>query len=170
MTNVSASQFGLHEYWHLTHNPGQLLWNVRLAKGQVACSDLYLPGSGTPYGFLRGTEEKERLFENVRLETDCSMPTRVHALFLFDDRAAAELAQREWFSAESRALIRVWLQPNANIHRADARLLDGLQPTWRENARRYWRAELTDNARVEIVFRGVGYCPDWQDEPFGRLI
>jgi hypothetical protein len=52
-----------------------------------------------------GKVEKENAWERGRQVVDENLPTRQHALFLFDDEAMADGARQTWFPNQDRLLI-----------------------------------------------------------------
>jgi hypothetical protein len=158
-------------YWHLTSATGSfLLHNARLGHG--VCTSISavrragLEHAATEYGALLNVE-KENAWERVRQVVDPNLPTRQHALFLFDDKAAADRALQTWFPNQERHLIEARVVTTARTHRADSHWLDCQQPQWDENAERYWRGEMTADPLTEIVVDGAVYFPGWKDPPFG---
>jgi len=78
-------------YWHLVGGPGAFMFhnNVRVNKGclfsvsAMVASGLH--GAVTPYSVAHRDREKEQLFERVRAESYVALPSRLGALFVFDD-------------------------------------------------------------------------------------
>ena len=67
-------------------------------------------------------------------------------------------------------LLKVRVDRNAKILRADAGWLDAQESQWTSNATRYWKGEMTADPHPEIIVEGAVYFPDWQDPPFGKFV
>jgi hypothetical protein len=151
-------------YWHVTPQRGSNLLNNAYL-GEVICWSISairasgLDGAVTLYGHLNQNRNKEAVWEQIRVERFPALPTRQHALFLFDDEAIANHARVTWFAGQDRVVVEARVVRNANLHRADATLLDGQPDQWESNAARYWRGEMTPAPRPEIVVEGAVYFP-----------
>lgn len=163
------------DYWHLTHLKGRLLHNAYIGKGfcwSISGANL-MPGmenAVTDYGLNARFSDKEADWELVREHEFPFLPTRLNALFLFDDEEVASRAANDphWFGDEKRELVRVRIIDGAREFRADARWLDSAGPgQCDERARRYWSGEMTNEPMPEIIICGLVYFPDWQQPPFG---
>src|SRR5687768_17423678 len=94
-----------HRYWHMVDAPNAWFFhnNVRVACGEltsvsaIIAADPRMKGAVTPYSFAKRDDRKEQLFERIRTEKYASHPTRLKSVFVFDDYALVERAQREWF-------------------------------------------------------------------------
>jgi hypothetical protein len=114
-----------------------------------------------------GNVEKVNAWERVRQVVDKNLPTRQHALFLFDDEEMAVRAGQTWFPGEARLLVEARVGNSCRIHRADSCWLNCEPPQWDLNAERYWRGEMTPEPFPEIVVDGPVYFPGWEKPPFG---
>lgn len=97
---------------------------------------------------------RELLMEQIRLEEfEGRPPSRQKCLFLADSVDEA----RSWMPLLGGSGVVCELTCTGTIHRADSRLLvrnsEGLSKT-RQNARAYWRGEVGDDPRMEILFEG----------------
>lgn len=161
-------------FYHLTEKNGILQWNAKLHKGLVRsishelATGIVPSGAVTAYGYGNQNSETEVLWEKTRQTQFAYRPTRKNALFLFDTREDAQRAQEDWFRDEARSLVRARIVAWSAWHRGDARWLD--EPS-AETARSYWRGDMTEDPRVEIVVDGQVYFPDWRDDSvFGRPV
>jgi hypothetical protein len=178
MTTITArgQVYELHDehFWHLTPARGSNLLNNAFVGGGICCSISAvrrMPGLGnamTIYGAF-GNVEKENAWERVRVIVDEGLPTRQHALFLFDDKNMADRARQTWFPNEDRLLVEARLVRGAITHRADSRWLNCQPPQWAENAEHYWHGDMTPDPLPEIVVCGAVYFPGWKNPPFGLL-
>lgn len=155
-------------YWHLTCPGNFLLHNARLGQGltQSVSAVADFPGlqnAVSPYGIGARSNPKEQEWERVRLTVDNALPTRLNGFFVFETEGLAQRAQAEWFGEENRTIVRVRAVEGASLHRADARLLDSSDSSqWDDRATMYWRGDMTDDPRPEIIVKGPIYFPDWE--------
>jgi hypothetical protein len=178
MTTVTAYggsyQLQPGHYWHLAQARGSmLLHNAFLAQGICWSISSFgrrpgMENAITMYGAF-GNPEKEQAWERIRLDINPELPTRQHALFLFDNAEQAERAWQTWFPNENRVLVEARIVVGSAVHRADSRWLHCLQQQWDDNAKPYWRGEMTADPLPEVIVDGGVYFPDWENPPFGRF-
>jgi hypothetical protein len=160
-------------YWHVVGRGGPAAFmfhnNLRVAQGCLqsvsAAVANGLHGAVTPYCAAHRDREKEQLFEPVRAESYAVLPTRLGAMFVFDDRAHAARAQQTWFAEASTHIFECRLFTNAVRHKADSVLLNAQAPDWNGNPHRYWQGQMTAQPLPEIIVFGGVYFPDWQSFP-----
>jgi hypothetical protein len=161
-------------FWHLVHpGLGLVLNNAFLAEGLCTSISLMqrLPGGEgitSPYAIRAVTDEKEQIWEDARREHHQNLPSRIGAIFLFDDKDLAERAMRHWFPQERRLMVPARIVQGALIHRGDSRWLDGERGRWRDYAARYWAGEMTSDPLPEVLVDGHVYFPGWREPPFGK--
>jgi hypothetical protein len=126
-----------------------------------------LEDAATFYGALNQHQDKEAIWEQIRLKDFGSLPTRQHALFLFNDEEQASTACKSWFVGQDRVIVEARIVRGATFHRADAVWLEGKPETWPLNAANYWRGKMTAYPRPEVIVDGAVYFPDWREKPFG---
>ncbi|WP_155982397.1 hypothetical protein [Xanthobacter sp. 126] len=157
--------------WHATHAKGILLNTARLGQGIVYSisyiRELELDGAITSYGAFNSNPDKEDAWEKIRLAEFPFLPTRKHSIFLFDCSDDAELACRTWFANECRLIVKAQIVVGSTVHIADTSWLDCEPDQWESHARAYWRGEVTNSPRREVIVHGPVYFPDWESEPFG---
>ena len=157
-------------YWHLVGQSGPDAFmfynNVRVNKGclfsvsAMVANGLY--GAVTPYSVAHRDRKKEHQFERVRVESYAVLPTRMGALFVFDDRAHVAHAQQTWFTGTPTNVYECRLFASSVRHKADSILLNTEAPDWDGNAHRYWQGQMTEQPLPEIIVFGGVYFPDWQ--------
>jgi hypothetical protein len=160
-------------YWHLASFKSVFYHNVRCGRGELAsisCAIAANPGlenAQTPYSMSRLSDVKEAVFENVRRAKFPDRPQRLKALFVFDDRALAERALKEWFTNEQRPFHECRIVIESNIHKADSLWLNASAEQFEENAAKYWQGEMTARPFPEVIVNGALYFPDWESFPAG---
>lgn len=170
MTTISARgrtyPLRAEPYWHLCPRlGGNILNNAHNGEGIYASNSA--TGDVSFYGFKEAATEKGQVWEAVRAATNPLAPTRLHAMFLFDDEAVAFRAMTAWFAGQEHLMLEARIDRRAKIHRADAKWLDCGRGDWEGNASRYWRGEMTTDPMAEIIVEGVVYFPGWRNPPFG---
>jgi hypothetical protein len=161
-------------FWHVPLRRGSaLLHNAHNGEGilysysAIRRAGIGLDDLGTFYGLFNKHQDKEAVWERVRVQEFNSRPTRQHALFLFDDESLAKEACTKWFANEDRVVVEARLVIGSNVHRADAKWLDAQQEKWMESAANYWRGDMTSSPYPEIIVEGAVYFPGWKEQPFG---
>src|SRR5690348_4356782 len=101
-THLGPTRIDDTPHWHIVGVGGPATFmfynNVRVSQGSlVSVSAIGLQGAVTLYSVAHRDREKEQLFERVRAQSYAALPTRLRALFVFDDLAIATLAQETWF-------------------------------------------------------------------------
>lgn len=160
------------EYWHLVDPDSQLLGNAFLGKGLIASGSVMarsIPGAGSSYGLFNQHTRKERAWEDVRVQNYPQRPSRINALFLFDDRATALGANRDWFGGQ-RVALKARIVRGSNHFVADARSLDAAnESAWITQATHYWAGIETSEPVHEVIVDGWVFFPEWQLPPFGVM-
>jgi len=161
-------------YWHLTEPNRMMLHNAYLAEGMCHSISAIsrMPGlesAVSPYALRTMSDHKEAAWETARISIDNHLPSRRGAIFLFNDEAVATEAMHLWFPKEVRCLVEARIVRGAKVHKADAKLLDCLEPKWTEHATKYWRGEATKAPLIEVLVDGTVYFPGWQRPPFGLM-
>lgn len=164
----------LGDYYHLTKPKDILLWNARIGQGVVhtisAIADTKgLQYAATPYYILNAQPKKENKWEEVRRTEFPDKPTRLKALFLFDDLDAARTARNIWFPNEGRHILKTRVVSYAALHRADAAWLETCEHAWISSARSYWSGRMTGAPRAEVIVYGSVYFPGWREALFDQL-
>jgi hypothetical protein len=163
-------------YWHVVPTVG--LWaslffnNVRVGRGELfSVSVLSQAGEDTAnassgYGGKTREDAKEQEFERVRRERFHGKPSRINAIFVFDELHFAETASVRWFSAEPRIILDARVADGSLTHRGDATWLDRAElGDWEECALAYWNGDLTDDPFIEVVVHGRVFFPRWEEFP-----
>ena len=161
-------------FYHLAHPDSHIFWNVFLHKGFLISESMAaqaddLQWATTPYALTRQDDPKERVWEEVRVSEYPHNPSRMKALFLFDDRDMSLQAKDTWFPGEERNLLAVRVLQGSQVHKGDSKWLNSYEHEWKANARKYWAGELTADPAPEVILHGVAYFPDWEEPPFGSI-
>lgn len=163
------------QFWHLAKPDSLLLHNVFLGEGLDATISRIRriennDGFVTPYALAYEKSPKEQTWEHVRKAINPALPSRMGALFMFDNEPAADAMNAAWFHAEGRLKLRVRLVDGVStFSRLDARWLDGPDAAWADRAAHYWAGEMTDQPLPEVVLDGFAFFPDWESAPFGSI-
>ena len=142
-----------------------------LALTKSAFERVGLSRTDTPYQLYQGGTYKERLWEEIRITGFSGVPTRVNALFLFEDWDMAKRARNEWSPNEQRDIVpvRVLSKPYASFHIADSQWLNKEEDQWGSAARSYWCSKRTCDPIMEVVVQGWVYSPHWRQPPFDTV-
>ena len=158
------------EFWHLIAEGSHLPHNILVGKGVCGSTSVLarqpgLEAVSTMYGFQAQQDTKEQLWEGARLAEDENLPTRIGSFFLFESEQLANAANDNWYSKNKRQLVKARIVMPSRLHRADTVWLDcndSDEATWRTNAEKYWRGEMTENPFPEVIVDGALYFPDWK--------
>lgn len=163
-------------YWHVVPSAGQwaeMFFNkVRVGKGELSSVSVFNEVYGgtaeaqSGYGMKSRGDDKEQEFERVRRDHFPDKPSRIDALFLFDEPQCAEDAAAHWFADEKRLIVEARLLSGALVHRGDAGWLDLAEVQGHDScAPAYWRGELTPQPSPEIIVHGRAFFPQWKEFP-----
>ena len=162
--------------WHLTQADSFLLRNAFLGKGFTSTMSAVAAATSntgfvSPYQTLNVNKEKEELWEKVRQDIAPTQPSRLGAIFMFEDETAVERARQRWFKDEQRLAVRVMAfpPPVSLLHRADTEWLNYPREEWGEAAAHYWHGTVSQSPLFELVVHGQVYFPDWEHRPFGLM-
>ena len=170
--NGHTFEFFPKKYWHLAHPNSLLLHNAPLSKGFCFSISFVnqmpnLENAVSPYALRVMFDEKEGVWEHVRKNKFPDLPSRKGAFFLLDDIELANQLNETWFKGEERHVLETYIRDGSNLHRADSRWLDCTTENWEENAMRYWKGDMNENAISEVLVHGAVYFPGWDKPPFG---
>ena len=81
-------------FYHLAGQDSLVFWNAFLNRGFITSISVAAQADGledatTPYQFTRQQDSKDQLWERIRESEFPHKPSRMKALFLFDDRDTA---------------------------------------------------------------------------------
>lgn len=162
------------EYWHLVASGcyGDMFYNnVKCERGFLHSVsymielDPNLASAVTPYSMFKNDQEKEAVFERVRIESYVSKPSRMKAIFALHAEEDVVRVMREWFPNEARTPHRAWILNHSRIHVADSKWLNQERDQWESAAHSYWSGERTSNPLEEVIVHGTLYFPDWENFP-----
>lgn len=156
-------------YWHRVAAPITFYDTVHMHQGKLRSPSLTSgepdgPGCDPPDPGREGAEAREALFEEVRRARFPGLPSRLSALFVFDDYGVAQRARIERWAGEG-ALHECRALPGAVTHRADGRWLEGRPGDWRTNADSYWRGTMSPDPLPEVIVHGILYFPGSESFP-----
>lgn len=173
MTTIVETCWGLREigdrrYWHIV-DPGSFFKNnVRVGKGALLsvsagiAAEPHLHNAHTLYSLARSGEDKEALFEKVRLERYPHRPSRLKTLYVLDEYSLVTRALAQWFPNESKEVYECRLLLGSVTHKADTLWLDAPQETWLSSAEKYWEGVMTETPFPEVLVHGALYFPGWK--------
>lgn len=170
--NGHTFEFFPKKYWHLADPNSFLLHNAFLSKGLCFSISAVnqmpnLENAVSPYALRAMTDEKEGVWEHVRTNEFPDLPSRKGAFFFLDDIELANQLKETWFKGQEKHVLEAYIRDDSNLHRADSRWLDCIPENWEENALRYWKGDMNENAIPEVLVHGAVYFPGWDKPPFG---
>jgi hypothetical protein len=159
-------------YWHLASNDWNYTAifknNVRVGKGallSVSAGIAAEPGiinAQTPYSLRNINNDKERIFEEIRLEHYPNLPSRLKSLYIFDSYSLVEKSLIEWFPNQQKIIHECRVLNDAIVHKADTVWLNTLSHQWSDAAHKYWSGEASTSYFPETLVQGAIYFPDWE--------
>ena len=165
----------IQTYWHLVPSSGVyaeiFCHNVHIGKGALLSvsagieAEREIENAQTGYSLAHRNDEKERVFEEVRGESFPARPSRLKALYVFDDESFSKRAQQEWFADETKVAHECHALARSIIHHADTFWLNAHPDQWRDYANKYWSGEMSENPFPEVLIHGALYFPYWQQLP-----
>ena len=161
-------EIGEKTLWHLVSGRSFFYNNVRAGKGALLSvsagirAEPQLHDAHTLYSFSRQMEEKEALFEKVRLEKFPHRPSRLKTLYVFDDYSLVQRALAEWFPNEKKEVHECRVLLGSVTHRADTSWLNRSPNEWASRAEKYWEGMMTDSPFPEVLIHGALYFPEWR--------
>ena len=179
MTKIVETCWGPTEiyektYWHLvTTDINAIVFynNIKVGKGILASlsasirAQPEIENAQTLYSLTHRNDEKEELFEAVRLNKYPERPSRLKTIYLFDDYAFVERALNEWFSPHSKTVHECRVLVGSVIHRADTNWLNCPESQWEVCADNYWAGEMSKTPFPEVLVDGTVYFPNYADFP-----
>jgi len=113
-----------------------------------------LKGAVSHYEVMHSDKEKESTFEKVRAEYYPSCPSRMGAIYLFNNLDTAIHANQEWWKNQ-RTIYEATIEKNSNVLITDSQWLNCAQSEYEKNAHNYFQEKYTDNPILEVVVMGV---------------
>jgi hypothetical protein len=146
--------------------------NIKISHGHMTsvslarANDPSLTWMRAPYELYGGNQEKEAVFETVRVaEFDCC-PPRLGSLYLFPTKEDADRANVKWWNNQRILLLAQVVHAN-RMGRFDSKQLDALQSDWEAAARRYWSGMETSEPLREVLVDGAIQLQGW--EQYGHI-
>ncbi|MDQ1353748.1 MAG: hypothetical protein QG657_4055 [Acidobacteriota bacterium] len=159
-------------YWHLVSTEYLCLTifynNVRVGKGELPSvsaeieAEPHTHNMQTPYSITHDDDEKEKFFEDIRSKRFQHCPSRLKALYVFDDYSLAQRALVEWYPNEKKIVYECRILPGSLTHKADTVWLNASRDQWVVNAMRYWEGAMTEMPFPEVIVHGAIYFPEWE--------
>lgn len=161
-------EIGDEPYWHIVDRRSFFHNNLRVGRGALLsvsagiAAEPHLHNAHTPYSLTRRDEEKEALFEKIRLERYPHRPSRLKTLYVLDDYSLVTRALTEWFPDEKKEVYECRLLLGSTTHKADTLWLNAPQEGWLASAEKYWEGVMTDTPFPEVLVHGALYFPEWE--------
>ena len=111
--------------WHVVGSPWPFYNNVRVSKGALLSvsagieAEPEIHAAQTPYSLARADDPKEVMFEEIRRASFPHCPSRLKALYIFDDYSLVERALAEWYPSEEKIVHECRLLLGSVTHKAD---------------------------------------------------
>ena len=148
--------------YYLAADPNDFIFtnNLKVCKGIFASPshmrevDENLNGMVSPYEIMHADREKEAVFENVRATYYQHLPSRMGAIYLFQDYKAALLANERWWG-NGRKLHETIILDGSIFMVVDSEWLNCTADAYKANAHNYFQGKTTDVPLVEVVVKGV---------------
>ncbi len=147
--------------------------NVKIANGRIIAvsflkaGDPNLVGALSPYQAFTRERPKEEVFEHIRAKEFPNCPSRLGAIFLFDDLDLANKANATWWHGK-RVILPANVIEARFIGRYDSKHLDTSAHECKDAARKYWSGILTVNPTPEVLVSGIVQLYGW--EPYACLL
>ena len=174
---MDEAQLDPRTFWHFVGVRSLILWNARVGKGRMATTSLINTELGGGAVTLHDVDPMlgrpaEAFLEQMRTREFPAAPSRTGAIFLFDDEEIARNSAQCWLKGASFEILKVRVVQGSRIHRGSLGWLEAQPAQWVEAFRAYWRGDLSPQppGHWEYVVDGAVYFPEWEREPFGRLL
>ena len=148
--------------YYLAADPNDVMFtnNLKICNGVfpspsfVRATDENLNGMVTPYEIMHSDIEKEAAFENVRAKHYPHKPSRMGAIYLFQDLDTAVKANEKWWGS-SRRIYPTKIRNGSISLIADSEWLNCIPQEYETNAHNYFQEKTTENPVIEVVVMGV---------------
>lgn len=148
--------------YFLAADPNDVMFinNLKFCKGIfpspsfLRATDNNLKGAVSPYEIMHTDKEKEATFEKVRAEHYPFRPSRMGAIYLFQDYQAAIEANDKWWS-NNRNIYKTKIKQGSIVLVADSEWLNCTSQDYENNAHNYFQEKMTANPIIEVVVMGV---------------
>ncbi len=140
--------------------------NLALGQGILVSASLlretgYLPGAVSLHEIIHGNSEREKIFEQIRKDEYPTCPTRLGAIYLFEnEKNAVDTASRWW--GDKCLVFPAEIRKKKSIGRFDAQHISMSSPDEISLARNYWAGEITPEPQIEILLTGSIYLIGWE--------
>jgi hypothetical protein len=148
--------------YYLAADPTDVMFtnNLKVCKGIfpspsfVRAVDDNLKSMVTSYEVMHTDKEKESVFERVRSEHYPNKPSRMGAIYLFQNYETALGANEKWWD-NKRDLYETKIQNGSVVLVADSEWLNCTPQDYENNAHNYFQEKTTENSIIEVVVMGV---------------
>lgn len=148
--------------YYLAADPDDLMFtnNLKVCKGvftspsQAKVMDENLQNAVSMYEVAHKDREKEEVFERIRSEHYPHRPSRMGAIYLFQDYETAVKANDRWWG-NKRDLFEAKIRNGSVVMIADSEWLNCTPKDYEENAHNYFQEKTTDNPVIEVVVMDV---------------
>lgn len=148
--------------YYLAADPNCLIFshNLKACKGIFPSAsfmrtvDENLKSMVSPYEVTHTDKEKESVFERVRAIHYPHSPSRMGAIYLFQDYKTALLANEKWWN-NGRRFYETKILNGSTFMIADSEWLNCSIDAYEANAHNYFQGKATANPMAEVVVTGV---------------
>lgn len=131
----------------------KILDGLMFSASQMRAHDPSLSGLVSHYEFAHKDRAKEAAFEDVRQSHFPGVPSRMGAIYLFNDLNTAKKANGKWWNNQ-RELYRAEILPGSNFHVADSTWLDCTPANFTVNAHEYFSGNVSSTPFLEVLVMG----------------
>lgn len=141
--------------------------NIKIGNGRISSvsflktEDPRLEGVLSPYQAFTSERPKEEVFERIRKEAFQDRPSRLGAIFLFENLDLAKEANMIWWHGK-RVILSAKIIEAHCIGRYDLKHLDTSPQKWEDAARKYWSGILTPKPVPEVLVKGIVQLCEWE--------
>jgi hypothetical protein len=148
--------------YYLAADPSNLMFinNLKVCKGVfhspsfLRAIDENLKNAVSMYEAVHTDRKKEAVFEKVRAEHYSYCPSRMGAIYLFQDIDTALKANEKWWS-NKRHIYSTRIREGSIVLIADSQWLNCTELDYENNAHMYFQESKTDNPLIELVIMGT---------------
>jgi len=148
--------------YFLAADPNDMMFtnNLRVCKGvfpspsYLRTLDDNLKHAVSMYEVRHIDKAKEAVFEDIRQKHYSARPSRMGAIYLFQDLETAIRANGKWWNNQ-RLIYETRIKNGSIVMIADSQWLNCKESEYEANAHNYFKEVKTDNPLIELVVMGV---------------
>jgi hypothetical protein len=163
-----------HTFFHAVDPmDGIFCHNIKITAGRLHAMSYVrdaipsMVGCTSMYEAFNVEQEKEEVFETIRIHEFSNAPPRKGAIFLFATKEDANAANVEWWHSQ-RVILQAEVVEARRAGAFDARQLNSARNNWEAAARTYWSKQMSTQPKIEILVDGVVQLKGW--EIFAKLL